>query len=129
MAQLLTERFELTAEDLKSRIKEGHSVFLVNLRHHGDWDVALYNARGALRIADDEVGKHLDEIPRDREVVICYSGPGDGPSISAAQLLQQKGWHDVHPLKGGFKAYLEAGLPVEELGHSIAKEKMLLGGS
>ncbi|GAB7025564.1 rhodanese-like domain-containing protein [Geotalea toluenoxydans] len=130
MAKLLTEQFEITADDLKSRMKSGKPVFLVNLRHHGDWDVGLIKARGALRVADDELEQHLGEIPHDQEIVICYLGPGDRPSVEVAQMLQRKGWRDVHPLKGGFSAYLDAGLPVEDLkGRSVAKKRMLLSGA
>jgi rhodanese-related sulfurtransferase len=128
MAQLSAEPFPLTAEELRSRFRKGEAIFMVNLRHHGDWDVGILNARGALRIADDELEKHLEEIPKGREVVILYSGPGDRPSYDAAELLNRKGWKNVHPLRGGFKAYLEAGLPVVER-ETTAKKKMLLSGS
>lgn len=130
MAQRLTEQFETTVQDLRSGLKAGKPPFIVNLRHHGDWDVGLFKARGALRLADDEVEQHLEEIPRDQDVVICYDGPGDALGVQVAEMLQQRGWYNVHPLKGGFKAYLEAGLPVEELkGRSIAKKRNLLSGS
>lgn len=130
MAKLLTDELQITADDLKARIKGGTAPFMVNLRHQGDWDVGLFKARGALRVADDQLEQHLGEIPHDREVVICYAGPGDRPSLDAAQLLQRKGWRDVHSLKGGFEAYLDAGLPVEDLpGRNVAKKKMLLSGS
>ncbi|WP_243373655.1 rhodanese-like domain-containing protein [Geotalea sp. SG265] len=130
MAQLLTESFEITAADLKTRIHGDRPVFLVNLRHHGDWDTGLFKARGALRVADDELEQHLGDIPHDREVVVCYEGPGDRLGVEAARTLQRKGWGDVHSLKGGFEAYLDAGLPVEDLkGRAINRQRMMISGS
>ncbi len=108
--------FEITADDLKSRMKKGDPLFLVNVRHHQDWDLAVMKAKGALRVPDDELEAHLEEIPRDRTVVVYSTCPGDEPSIEVAQKLQKLGWQNVHPLHGGFKAYLSAGLPVEEIG-------------
>jgi rhodanese-related sulfurtransferase len=31
-----------------------------------------------------------------------------------AQTLLENGWKNVHPLYGGFEAWTEAGLPVDE---------------
>jgi 3-mercaptopyruvate sulfurtransferase SseA len=33
-----------------------------------------------------------------------------------AQILADHGWKNVHPLYGGFDAWVKAGLPVEEKG-------------
>lgn len=130
MAKLLTDELLITADQLKTRLHGGKVPFMVNLRHEADWDVGILKARGALRIANDKLEEHLEAIPHDREVVIAYEGPGDKASRDAAHLLQRKGWRDVFSLKGGFAAYLDAGLPVEDLkGRSVARKRMLLSGS
>lgn len=108
--------FEVTIDELKARMKSGNPLFFVNVRHHQDWDLAVMKVRGALRVPDNEVEKHFDEIPRDRTIIVYSTCPGDEGSICVARMLQQHGWSDVHPLVGGFKAYLQAGLPVEEVG-------------
>ena len=108
--------FEVTIEEVKESMESGDSLFFVNVLHHQDHDWAVMKVRGALRVPDNEVEKHLDEIPRDSSIVIYSTCPGDERSIRAAQLLQQHGCSDVHPLIGGFNAYLDAGLPVEEIG-------------
>jgi len=121
----MMEGFEVTADTVKEQLKSGEPLFFVNLRHHQDWDTAIFKARGALRVPDDEVERHLVEIPRDRAVVIYSVCQGDEPSIRAAQLLQQQGFNDVHPLVGGLNAYLQAGLPVEEIDDRGKKKKMM----
>lgn len=123
----MMDGFEVTADAVKKQMKRGEPLFFVNLRHHRDWDTAIFKARGALRANDDEVERHLGEIPRDRTIIIYSICPGDEPSIRAARLLQQHGFNDVHPLVGGLKSYLLEGLPVEELpDRSVAKRRMLL---
>jgi rhodanese-related sulfurtransferase len=121
------EGFEVTVDTVKKQMKSGDSLFFVNLRHHQDWDTAIYKARGALRVPDDEVVRHLEDIPSDRTIVIYSICPGDEPSIRAARLLQQHGRNDVHPLVGGLNAYLRAGLPVEEIDdRGLARKMMFL---
>lgn len=121
----MKDGFEITADEVKARLKKGEQLFFVNLRHHQDWDLAVMKARGALRVPDDQVEAHLDEIPRDRTVVVYSTCPGDEPSIEVAQKLQKLGWQDVHPLHGGFKAYLSAGLPVEEIGAGSSTRRVM----
>ena len=122
----MKDGFEITADEVKARLRSGEKLFFVNLRHYRDWDLAVMQARGALRIPDNKVEEHLEEIPKDRTVVVYSTCPGDEPSIQAAQFLRQRGWHEVHPLVGGFKAYLCAGLPTEELGEGSATRRLML---
>jgi len=122
----MLQGFEVTAETVKTHIHDPVPPVFVNVRHHQDWDGGLYKARGALRIPDDEVERHLDEIPLDRPVVVYSSCPGDDASMRAARILRQHGLDDVHPLVGGFNAYLQAGLPVEGIGKNVPATKIML---
>lgn len=116
----------ITANEVKFRIKNGDRLFFVNIRHHQDWDLAVMKVRSALRINDDEVEKHLEQIPRDRTIIVYSTCPGDEPSIRTAKLLQQHGWNDVRFLVGGFKAYCQEGLPVEEIGAGSSVRRVML---
>lgn len=57
--------------------------------------------------------KAADELPeKDSRIVIhCASG---GRSVLSVQTLQEMGYTNVANLKGGIKAWREAGYPVEE---------------
>lgn len=122
----MKDGFKITAREVKTRLKAGEQLFFVNLRHHLDWDTAVMKARGALRVPDDQVEAHLGEIPRDRTIIVYSTCPGDQPSISAARLLLEHGWNDVHPLVGGFDAYCQEGLPVEEIDERNFVKKIML---
>lgn len=114
----------ITADEVKSRMKNGEKLFFVNLRQHQDWDLAVTKVRGALRVPDDMLEQHLAEIPRDLPIIVYSTCPGDEPGLRAVRLLQQHGWNAVHFLIGGFNKYCEAGLPVEEVGEGSTSKKL-----
>lgn len=107
---------EVSIDEVTQQMKRGDPIFFVEVRHAGDKDYAVMKARGALRLTHDEVQQHLDQIPRQRTVVVYSTAPDDEPGLLAARLLLSQGVADVHLLVGGFKAYLNAGLPVEDIG-------------
>ena len=121
----MLQGFEVTAEVVKMHIHDTVPPVFVNVRHRQEWDSGLFKARGAVRIPYDEVERHLDEIPHGRTVVVYSTCPGDEAN-RAAQMLRQYGWDDVHPLLGGFNAYLRAGLPVEGIEKKVPATKIML---
>ncbi len=118
--------FNVTAEVVKEHLHHGDPLMFVELRHHHVHDWSLFKARGALRLENDELEQHLEEIPHDRPIVVFSDCPGEEKSAQAAQLLLKKGWNDVHKLVGGFNAYLEAGLPVESVTKTVPASRIML---
>jgi rhodanese-related sulfurtransferase len=104
----------VTTDWVWQRIKNGEQLFFIELRHAGDVDLTLQKIRGALRVTQDNADKFFSEIPRGRMVVICSSAPTDEPAYLLARQLIQQGILAC-TLSGGVKAYLRAGLPVEEV--------------
>jgi rhodanese-related sulfurtransferase len=121
----MIESLGVTASDVKFIMKHGVKIFFIDDRHHHDTDWALLKARGALVVNVDEV-EHLEQIPQDRTVIVYSTSPGDERSSRTAKSLQQHGWRDAHFLVGGFDAYCEAGLPVEDIGSARATKKIML---
>lgn len=117
--------FDISVEMLKMHMRDPVPPVYVNIRHHQDKD-SLFKVRGALRIPERELEQRLDEIPHDRPVVVYSTCPGDEASRRAAHILRQHGWDDVHPLVGGFNAYLRAGLPVEGAEKDVPATKIML---
>lgn len=122
----MIDTFELSVEELKQRLERREEFFFINLHHHHHRDWSLMKARGALVLDDNEIEKHLEEIPRDRPIVIYATCTGDEASFKTARVLQNHGWSDVHPLTGGFAAYVGAGLPVEGSTESTQARKTML---
>ncbi len=103
----------------KSRIREvdpsdvaqmpGH-VVLLDVREPNETNLA--RPKGAVVIPRGLLEGSVEAaVPRDaRVVIVCASG---NRSALAADTMQQMGYTDVASLRGGFKAWHAAGLPVD----------------
>jgi rhodanese-related sulfurtransferase len=101
---------------LREQLHRDERIFFIEIRHAGDRDMALMKARGALRLTQDDAPRYLPEIPREGTVVVYSSAPGDEPAQAMVRLCESHGMRNAKFLKGGFRAYLSAGLPVENIG-------------
>lgn len=87
--------------------------FIVDLRHPLDVLTDPEVVPGALRIGPDELRKHRDEIPDDREVVLYCTCPSEETSAKVAMELRRLGVIRVRPLRGGLQGWKDAGFPME----------------
>ena len=87
---------QVSAEEVLAKIESGEDLFLVDVREEEEH--AAFNIGGKL-IPLTELMDHLDEIPKDREVII-YCKLGVRSQI-AIQRLEQKGFHNLVNLAGG----------------------------
>lgn len=97
----------ITVEDAAPRIQSGEAV-LLDVRARSEYDES--HIEGAQHIHYGNMPEHLDELPRDREIIIhCASGTR---SLIAASVLQRYGFTNVANMQGGIDAWQAAGLPV-----------------
>ncbi len=76
-------------------------LFILDVRLPDEF--ALSALPGAVNIPKEEIRTHLDQIPKDRKiVVICGVGMR---SYLVERILKQKGYKDVSILSGGLKVY------------------------
>jgi rhodanese-related sulfurtransferase len=61
----------------------------------------------------DEVDGRLQDIPRDRDIILYCSCPNEVSAARVALLLQRKGFSRVRPLLGGIDAWRERHYPIE----------------
>jgi rhodanese-related sulfurtransferase len=109
----------LTVDEFASQVDDPDSV-IVDLREaneraeSGGIPGAVHAPRGMIEFhADPTSPYHLDALaPSKRVLLYCASG---GRSALAAATLRSLGYADVAHLDGGFKAWLEAGRPVERV--------------
>lgn len=88
---------QISPKDLKSRLDAGEDLFLLDVRELDEREIC--NIGGAL-IPKDQVSFCLDQIPRDKEVVVyCRSG-GRSDRI-AHELVLRHGYAKVANLAGG----------------------------
>ena len=73
--------------------------FLLDVREPMEWQMMNLAHMGAVLMPMGEVGDRLEEIPRDRPVVVyCHSGVR---SLEVAKMLAAHGYEDVRNLEGG----------------------------
>jgi adenylyltransferase/sulfurtransferase len=91
---------QLTVKELKRRIDAGEDLFILDVREPFEYKIAQI---GGKLIPLNDVPQRLNEIPREREIIVqCKSG---GRSQRAAELLKQQGYPTVVNLAGGILAW------------------------
>jgi rhodanese-related sulfurtransferase len=81
---------------------------VLDVRSRKEWEDARID--GSLNIPLNHLAERIDELPRDRPILVYCAG-GYRSSI-AAGLLQQQGVIGVAELASGIAAWERAGLPV-----------------
>ena len=118
-----TEGFLRIVEDAKSRIREvnvaeaqarlsaGTDARLIDVREDREWDAG--HAAGAEHMGRGIIERDIEtEIPDKQAELILYCGGGYRSAL-AADMLQRMGYQNVYSLAGGWKAWQEAGAPIE----------------
>lgn len=104
---------EITVEDLHQQLASGSNDFvLVDCRNPDEH--ARARIAGALLVPLSELPQRLSELDafRDKTVIVhCAVG---GRSARACQILAQAGFRDPVNVRGGIKAWIEKGFPVDQ---------------
>ena len=92
--------FEISPGQVKSLQKSGETFTLLDVREPFEYQIA--NLGGKL-IPQNEVPRRLEEIDRNREIVVhCKVG---GRSQRVAEFLKRSGYANVANLAGGILAW------------------------
>jgi glyoxylase-like metal-dependent hydrolase (beta-lactamase superfamily II)/rhodanese-related sulfurtransferase len=88
---------------------QAHAPFVVDVREPDEYEAG--HVPGAHHIPQCQLALRLEEIPRDRELLmVCASG---NRSRNAGRYLKRAGYERVSNLAGGTKGWIAAGNPVE----------------
>jgi rhodanese-related sulfurtransferase len=115
-------RFKQIVDEAKQKIaqvtpteasqKQQQGAILIDVRETEDF--AKEHARGALHLSRGTIEWKIEEtIPDTAAPILCYCGGGSRSAL-VAESLQRMGYTNVASVAGGFKAWKEAGLPVEQ---------------
>ncbi|MFF5504619.1 rhodanese-like domain-containing protein [Streptomyces roseolus] len=102
MADEVTPASRLTAGRFRAALDGDNPPVVIDVRNCGERGENGF-IEGALHIALGELPRRLDEIPRDRPLVVHCAG-GHRSSI-AASLLRHEGFEDVSDVLGGWAAW------------------------
>jgi rhodanese-related sulfurtransferase len=102
---------EVAPADLQSRLSGGEQIVVIDVREPEEF--ARGKIPGAHTIPRGVLEMQVDgRLPREATVVL-YCGVG-GRSALAARSLADMGYDKVENLQGGWSAWTNAGLPVEQ---------------
>jgi sulfur-carrier protein adenylyltransferase/sulfurtransferase len=91
----------LTVTELHSLRENGDAHFLLDVRQPDEWETC--HIAGALLIPLGELADRVDELPRDRRLIVhCKAG---GRSARAVAYLMEQGFTDVWNVEGGMDAW------------------------
>ena len=99
----------MNAAEAKARIDGANPPYLLDVRESHEYREA--HIPGARLLPLGELGKKLDELPRDREIlVICRSGNRSG---AATRQLLSAGFKAIN-LSGGMIGWQRSGFPTRK---------------
>ncbi|MCH8538931.1 MAG: sulfurtransferase [Alkalimonas sp.] len=85
---------------------------LLDTREDHEWQAG--HLPGAMHLSKGVIERDIEQTVQDKQQpIILYCGGGFRSAL-AAQALQQMGYQQVFSLAGGYKAWCEAGLPLDK---------------
>ena len=114
--------FLAVVEDAKSRVREigVHDTLsamtadarLIDVREDNEWIES--HAKGAEHLGKGIIERDIETLVPDKDApLILYCGGGYRAAL-AADSLQRMGYTNVRSMAGGWRAWLEAGAPIEK---------------
>jgi rhodanese-related sulfurtransferase len=96
---------EISAQEAVAKQKAG--AFILDVREPDEWNTV--HIAGATLIPLGELDSHLNELPKDKEiVVVCHSG---NRSAKGRDILLNNGFTQVTSMAGGMNQWQAAGYP------------------
>jgi len=101
---------EVSVEETRRKLDAGKAQ-VIDVREDSEW--AAGHARGAEHIGKGVIERDIEtRVPDKNAEIILYCGGGFRSTLSA-DSLQKMGYRNVASMVGGWRAWQEAGAPVE----------------
>jgi rhodanese-related sulfurtransferase len=100
---------ETNVADVKRRMDAGEKFTLVDVREDNEW--ASGHAAGAVHMGKGVIERDIEQrVPDPKSKLILYCGGGFRSAL-VADNLQKMGYTNVESMDGGWKGWVDAGLP------------------
>jgi rhodanese-related sulfurtransferase len=100
---------ETNVADVKRRIEAREKLLLVDVREDNEW--ANGHLPGAVHLGKGIIERDIEQrVPDTNAKLILYCGGGFRSAL-VADNLQKMGYTNVESMDGGWKGWLDAGLP------------------
>ena len=102
---------EVNVDEARRKLENGKAK-LIDVREESEWEAG--HARGAQHLGKGVIERDIEErVPDKKAELILYCGGGFRSALSADNL-QKMGYTNVSSMAGGWRAWQEAGAPVEK---------------
>ncbi len=103
---------ECTVEDVRRGRDKKEPFHLVDVREDSEWNAG--HADGSVHLGKGVIERDIEKTIPDRNAkIVLYCGGGFRSAL-AGDALQKMGYTNVLSLAGGWRAWNEAGMPVEK---------------
>jgi rhodanese-related sulfurtransferase len=103
---------EIDIDEYKRKLASGEKFLTIDTREDNEW--AAGHAAGAMHLSKGIIERDIEiKIPDKISNLVLYCGGGFRSAL-AADSIQKMGYTNVISLDGGWRAYQNAGLPVEK---------------
>ena len=100
---------ETNVEDVKRRMENGEKFLLVDVREDNEWEKG--HVPGAVHMGKGVIERDIEvQVPEATTKMILYCGGGFRSAL-VAENLQKMGYINVESMDGGWKGWVQAGLP------------------
>jgi rhodanese-related sulfurtransferase len=101
---------EVTVDETRRKLETGKAK-VIDVREESEW--AAGHARGAEHLGKGVIERDIEaRVPDKNAEIILYCGGGFRSTLSADNL-QKMGYKNVTSMSGGWRAWQDAGAPVE----------------
>jgi len=99
----------ISVAELADLIQSGAAPLIIDVRSATARALEPHWIPGALHISLPDVGLHLADLPRNRDIILYCTCPSEASAARVAKILMNHGFKRVRPLHGGLDAWLAAG--------------------
>jgi rhodanese-related sulfurtransferase len=103
---------ETDVHDVKRRLGAAESFYLVDVREESEWSRG--HLPGAIHLSKGIIERDVEKTIADPSAAIVLYCGGGFRSALVADSLQQMGYSNVLSMDGGWRAWCNAGYPIEE---------------
>ena len=103
---------ETNVADVKRRMDSGEKFLLVDVREDNEWEKG--HVPGAVHMGRGVIERDIEtKVPEASTKMILYCGGGFRSAL-VADNLQKMGYTNVESMDGGWRGWVEAGLPTKK---------------
>jgi membrane protein DedA with SNARE-associated domain/rhodanese-related sulfurtransferase len=98
--------------ELYDLMQSGGNPIVVDVRSSTARAIEPRFIPGALQVSLEHAAQHLENLPRDADIILYCTCPSEASAARVARVLMRHGFTKVRPLRGGLDAWVAAGYAV-----------------